>query len=146
MTRPFRLLLIDDDLADLELTARALAAQREPYELLTAASGEAALALLAQTRQDQARPDLILLDLNMPGMHGLDVLSRLKEGARTRTIPVVILTTSDDHGDIERAYHGHANGFVVKPSLLLDQQALMAGLLRYWTRTALTHWPEPRGD
>ncbi len=138
MNRPFRLLLIDDDPIDSELTALALSQQNQPYELRTVHTGEDAFELL----QRSFAPDLILLDLNMPGMHGFDVLSRLKGDKATRAIPVVILTTSDEHADVQRAYDRQASAFLVKPSQLNDQTVLMEKLLQYWTRTTLTHWPE----
>ncbi len=139
MIRAFRLLLIDDDLMDIELAAFALSQQTQPYVLTTAQSGDEALALL----HEHPQPDLILLDLNMPGMNGLEVLTAIKSHEALRMIPVVMFTTSQQRQDIQRAYERHVSGFLMKPRALDEQLALMSQVLEYWTQTSTTHWPEP---
>ncbi len=138
MPRPFRLLLIDDDPMDIELAMLALAEQQHPYEITAVQSGAAALVLLRGGLQ----PDLILLDLNMPGMHGLEVLSALKGDPRLQLMPVVIFTTSSRQQDVQRALGAQANGYLVKPTKLADQARLMTHLMRYWTQTLTPSWPD----
>ena len=123
-TRPVRILLVDDNRADVRLTQEALREGRLTAELHVARDGEEALRFL---RREEAfagrpRPDLILLDLNMPRMDGREVLTELKDDPELRRIPVVVLTTSTARADIESSYDLHANCYVAKP-LDFDQFA-----------------------
>lgn len=110
--RPLRVLLVDDGAADREL-ARGVFDQHKTHVVIdTCASGARALAFLQQP--DTVLPDVILLDLNMPGMSGFDVLNALKSDARLDRIPVVILSSSTHPQDVERAYSLHASSFMTK--------------------------------
>ncbi len=124
-----RVALIDDNPTDRLLAAEALNEACPECALETYASGPAALTHL---RAASRLPDVLLLDLNMPGMDGFDVLKALKRDARLSLIPVVMLTTSDAPADIEQAYALHASSFVVKaPSFgaFVDQLDAFIG---YW--------------
>ena len=120
--RPLQLLLVDDDPGDVALICDALTKYKQQIEVHTAADGIEALEFL---RRDEGhagapRPDLILLDLNMPRMDGREVLAVIKQDPQWVTIPVVVLTTSEQPDDITASYTAHANAYVTKP-LDLDQ-------------------------
>lgn len=108
------LLYVEDNPASLRLMEKLLATHKA-FELLTAASGEAALDIALQ-----ARPDLILLDLNLPGMDGFDVLRQLKEHPATRTIPVIAVTTNAMARDIERGMAAGFSDYLTKPIRVAD--------------------------
>jgi chemotaxis family two-component system response regulator Rcp1 len=89
------------------------------------------------------RPDLILLDLNLPRMDGREVLANIKNDEGLKTIPTVILTTSDAEGDVRKSYQLHANAFLSKPLQLDAFQSLVACLNDFWlTKAKLPHKPE----
>ncbi|RAJ31759.1 response regulator receiver domain-containing protein [Kitasatospora sp. SolWspMP-SS2h] len=110
--RPSRVLLIEDDAGDAVLIGEALN-ERGARDLIQVTDGIAALEHLRDPAS--ARPDLIVLDLNMPRMNGRELLRILKSDESLRTIPVVVLTTSSSPHDISDAYSNHANAYVTKP-------------------------------
>jgi two-component system, chemotaxis family, response regulator Rcp1 len=107
-----RILLVEDSPADVRLTREALADLEEPSDLHVAPDGDSALDFL---RRDGPRPDLILLDLNLPGKDGRELLAELRADPNLHTIPVVVLTTSGEVGDIQRTYDLAATSYVTKP-------------------------------
>lgn len=127
------LLLVEDTPADIALAQAALAHVRQAHTCLPFNDGETALTYL-KTRPD-ALPDLILLDLNLPGMHGREVLAEIKSSIMLRHIPVVILTTSSAQCDSQDAYARHANSFVTKPANLDDYSRTMCEIVHYWFET-----------
>ena len=133
--KPAIILLVEDDPSDQKLVKVSLQKQRIANELHVARSGEEALDFLYQRGryQDGApRPDLILLDLNMPGMGGKEFLRRLKEDKNLKTKPVVILTTSDSEQDIIDSYNLQASGYVKKPVNLDEFKEVMKQIGEYW--------------
>lgn len=120
--RPVEILLVEDDPSDAWITSQALADGKVLNHVTALDNGEAALAYLRQEGEyrDAARPDLVLLDLNLPRKSGHEVLAEIKQDPNLWRIPVVILTTSDAEADVLRSYNGHANCFITKP-LNLDQ-------------------------
>jgi two-component system, chemotaxis family, response regulator Rcp1 len=120
--QPVEILLVEDNPGDVRLTKEALREGKVRNNLSVAADGVEALAFLRREGQYAAapRPDLILLDLNLPKKDGREVLSEIKADDDLRTIPVVILTTSKADEDIVRSYNLHANCYVTKP-VDLDQ-------------------------
>jgi CheY-like chemotaxis protein len=116
------LLIVEDDPGDVLLTREALAGSRFPHNLRVVEDGEAAVAYLRQEGEHAgaARPDLVLLDLNLPRLDGREVLARVKSDPALRTIPIVVLTTSESQEDVRRSYELHANAFVTKPVDLED--------------------------
>ena len=104
--RPVRILLVDDSVADVRLTVAALRRAKVANELHHAGDGEQALAFLRNEppHEGAPRPDLILLDLNMPRMDGRELLVALKRDEALRRIPVVVLTTSADERDVLASY------------------------------------------
>ncbi|MEO3793575.1 response regulator [Nonomuraea sp. B10E15] len=115
--RPIDVLLVEDDQADILLTKEAFDLNKVRNRLNVVNDGEQALAYLRGEGdyRDATRPDLILLDLNLPRMSGSEVLREVKDDPLLRTIPVVILTTSEAEEDILRSYRLHANAYVSKP-------------------------------
>ena len=115
--QPIDILLVEDNPGDIRLTQEALAEAKVKNRLHVVRDGEAALEFLAQSgdSEDAPRPDLVLLDLNLPKKNGMEVLEAMKEDPRNRNIPVVILTTSESEEDILRGYDLQASAFVTKP-------------------------------
>jgi len=115
--RPIEILLVEDDPIDADVTMRALKDGRVRNRIHHVEEGEAAIAFLRRHGEyaSAPRPDLILLDLNMPRMDGHEVLAVIKQHLDWRRIPVVIMTSSDKEKDILAAYDQHANCYVTKP-------------------------------
>lgn len=115
--KPVEILLVEDNPADVRLTMEALKEGRLLNHVSVAEDGVEALAFLRQKGKyaDEARPDLILLDLNLPKKDGREVLAEIKEDPQLRHIPVVVLTTSTAEQDILRTYDLHANCYISKP-------------------------------
>ena len=110
------ILLVEDNPGDVLLTKRALKSGKILHNLHVANDGEAALAFLHDVEYGQApRPDLILLDLNLPKVSGREVLKKIKSNDALASIPVVVLTTSKAEEDILKTYELHANSFITKP-------------------------------
>jgi two-component system, chemotaxis family, response regulator Rcp1 len=144
--RELEVLLVEDDAGDVELTRCALRKSRFQVILSTVDNGEKALAYL--TRQapygDATRPDLILLDLNLPRMDGREVLKELKEDDELRSIPVVILTTSDADSDVRQAYRLGANCYVTKPVNLTRFNEVAELIETFWFQ--VVQLPERKRD
>ena len=114
------ILLVEDNPYDAELTMRALRNRGLANKLLTFADGVEALDFIFGTgeyagRDVSVRPKVILLDLKLPRINGLEVLEKIRADARTKTIPVVILTSSQEESDIVRGYNLGVNSYMVKP-------------------------------
>jgi CheY-like chemotaxis protein len=114
---PIEVLLVEDDSGDVLLTREAFDFNKVRNHLHVVEDGEDAIAFLRRQSPytEAPRPDLILLDLNLPRMDGLEVLAEIKQDTDLRSIPVVVLTTSEAEEDILRSYHLHANAYVSKP-------------------------------
>lgn len=111
-----RVLLVEDNEADIFTIQTLLADSKMHVDLTIARTGELALELLhGEDIILTTLPDLILLDLKLPGLQGRDVLTQIRVHDRTNRIPVIILTSSDDEGDIWSSYEKHANAYVRKP-------------------------------
>jgi len=132
------LLLVEDSPGDVRLTQDAFRAANMAVHMDVAADGVEAMAFL---RHEQAyvaarRPDLILLDLNMPRMDGREVLAEIKKDDSLRTIPIVILTTSDSEDDIAKSYQLHANCYLCKPVQLAAFENLVNSVNDFWLTKA----------
>ncbi len=114
---PIEVLLVEDDPGDVLMTQEAFGEHKVRNKLSVVSDGEEALAYLRRQGEhaEATRPDLILLDLNLPRVDGREVLQVIKEDADLRRIPVVVLTTSQADEDILRSYSLHANAYVTKP-------------------------------
>lgn len=115
------ILLVEDNVTDAELTIRELKKHNMSNNLVHLKNGEDALHFIFATgpyaglRDVQYRPKVVLLDIQMPKVNGIEVLQRIKTDERTRQVPVVILTSSKEHPDIQRCYDLGANSYIVKP-------------------------------
>lgn len=116
-TRDIEILLVEDSPADIRLTQEALKDGKIRNRLHVVTDGEDAMDFLHRRGEytDAVRPDLILLDLNLPRKDGREVLSEIKQDENLRRIPVVILTTSHAEEDVIKSYELHANCYIVKP-------------------------------
>ena len=120
--RPVEILLVEDNAADVRLTIEALKEGKVRNHLSVARDGVEAIDFLKRrgVHASAARPDLILLDLNLPKMDGREVLAEIKADDELKKIPVVVLTTSSAEADILKSYSLHANCYITKP-VDLDQ-------------------------
>jgi CheY-like chemotaxis protein len=115
--RPIEILLVEDDPGDVLITTEALEQSKLANNLHTVENGEEAVAFLRREAPftDAVRPDLVLLDLNLPRRDGREVLAEIKADPELRRIPVVVLTTSSSEEDVLRSYDLHANAYITKP-------------------------------
>jgi CheY-like chemotaxis protein len=113
----YEILLVEDNPADVLLTQEAFSESKIPHKLWCVVDGEEALRFLRQTdeHKDAPRPDVVLLDLNLPKKDGREILAEMKDDPSLRQIPVIVLTTSEAEQDIFRAYKLHANCYLTKP-------------------------------
>ena len=132
--RPVEILLVEDDPADVLLTQEALLGSKIRNNLHVVDDGVEALAFLRQEGRyrDVPRPDLILLDLNMPRKDGREVLADIKEDPGLKTIPVAVLTTSSQDEDILKSYELHANCYITKPVGLEQFATVVQSLDDFW--------------
>jgi two-component system response regulator len=136
------ILLVEDNPADVKITRRALRESGVAAELLVARDGEEALEHLLRQGSHAAdpawrRPDLVLLDLNLPRLTGRQVLERIRATPGLRTIPVVVLTTSHRLEDVRDAYNAGANTYFEKPQDFNRFVEVLQIIQRYWLETAL---------
>jgi CheY-like chemotaxis protein len=131
--RPVSILLVEDNPVDAELAKRALSKGEKPNPVTIASDGQEALDVLAGLGP---LPGLIVLDLNLPKLNGLEVLEQIKNSPLLRSIPVIMLTTSDRVEDITRSYEAGANGYVCKPLLFEDYSRVVDSIRQFWTETA----------
>ena len=135
---PIQVLLVEDSAGDVRLTREAFHEANGAIELHVATDGVEALAFLARTgvHADAPRPDLILLDLNLPRVDGREVLAHIKGQASLETIPTVILTTSDAEVDVRLSYELRANSYLSKPVQLEAFESLVRSINDFWLTKA----------
>jgi CheY-like chemotaxis protein len=141
LPRSFTILMADDDDEDCLLVRDALALNVIPHDLRTVPDGVELLDYLDrrgkyEDRRQSPRPDLILLDLNMPRKDGREALGELKADRRWRQIPVVVLTTSTSDDDISFSYRSGASSYIAKPSTYQAWVELVGTLHKYWFELA----------
>jgi len=137
MSEPIVVLLVEDDEAHAEIVRRNLLANRLTNPLIHVSDGEAALDYLYRRNRfsnptTSPRPGLVVLDLRLPKVDGLEVLRIIKADPKLLAIPVVILTTSNSEEDKQKAYAAHANSYLVKPVDFPQFKKLMESLGYYW--------------
>jgi chemotaxis family two-component system response regulator Rcp1 len=142
--KPIEILLIEDSPGDVRLTIEALKEAKVLNNLTVATDGVEALEILRRNGKhgDSRRPDLILLDLNLPLKDGREVLAEIKADPSLRRIPVVVLTTSRSEEDIARAYDLHANCYITKPVDFKQFITVVQSIEDFW----LTVVKLPRGE
>lgn len=131
-SRTVEVLLIEDSVDDAELTIRALRKRNLANSLYHVEDGLQALEFLHGGDESRPPPRVILLDLKLPKIDGLEVLRRLRADERTRRIPVVVLTSSKEDRDLERAYALGANSYIVKPVDFTKFAEVVGQLGMYW--------------
>lgn len=134
MMRPVEILLVEDNPGDVRLTKEALREGKLSTNLSVAPDGVEALAFLHQQGKyaEAPRPDIVLLDLNLPKMDRREVLANLKADPDLRRIPVVVLTTSQAEQDILRTYDLHANCYITKPVDLDQFITIVQSIEGFW--------------
>ncbi|MFB9991010.1 response regulator [Deinococcus oregonensis] len=142
MKRPLQVLLVDDSPAARNLAEEAFSLATQPCVVTTAASGEQALALLIA--RDTVRPDVVLLDINMPGMSGFEVLDAMKAQPHLRAIPVVMLSMSSAPQDIHQAYTLHANAYLIKSTEFQAFLNQIEQFAAFWSQARLA--PREQGS
>ncbi len=135
---PIEVLLVEDSPGDVRLTQEAFRSSNPSIHLHVATDGVEAMAFLRHegTYAQAPRPDLILLDLNLPKMDGREVLAHIKKDEGLKMIPTVILTTSDAEGDVTRSYQLQANCFLNKPVQLDAFDSLVKSINDFWLKDA----------
>ncbi len=135
--KPIDILLVEDNPGDVRLTREALRDGKVKNNLHVAVDGVDAMAFLHREGQyaDAPRPDVILLDLNLPRKNGREVLAEVKSDPALRRIPVVVLTTSKDDEDVHAAYEFHANCYITKPVDLEQFLKVIRSIEDFWFNT-----------
>ena len=126
------ILLVEDNPVDVDLTLRAFKQRNFTTPIEVARDGEEALAWIPRWEAGEPRPLVILLDLKLPRMDGLEVLRRLREHEASQDLPVVVLTSSSEDRDMDAAYRLHANSYIVKPVNFDKFMDVALQIERYW--------------
>jgi CheY-like chemotaxis protein len=134
---PLNILLVEDDASHAELVIEGLREHRVANSIFHVTNGKDALDYLFRENEysdpeGSPRPHIVLLDLRLPKVDGLEVLKRIKEAELLHSIPVVVLTSSDADRDIQRAYELNANSYIMKPVNFLDFTKMLETLGYYW--------------
>ena len=134
MGKPIEILLVEDNAADADLTESVMKSAKVRNNMSVVTDGEAAISFLRRLGDHHAapRPDLILLDLNLPKKNGQEVLAELQSDDDLKHIPVVILTTSQDEHDVMKSYQLGANCFVTKPVGLAEFRDVVRSIDDFW--------------
>ena len=134
LMKPVEIMLVEDNLADVRLTQEALKEEKLNNNLNVLNDGVEALAFLRHEGQyaNAVRPDLILLDLNLPRKGGREVLEEIKNDPNLKAIPVVVLTVSDAEKDILESYNLHANCYITKPLDLNQFSRVVRSIQDFW--------------
>ncbi len=127
------ILLVEDNPMDVDLTLRAFKRRRVTNTIHVARDGEEALAWLPRWESGEPWPAVILLDLKLPKVDGLEVLRQLKQHPKLRAIPVVVLTTSEESADVKTAYELGVNSYIVKPVEFEKFMDVSEKIDLYWT-------------
>lgn len=130
------ILYIEDSDEDFLSIKRAFRVLGFTDQLIRAESGNEAIKYLKSIKDDKNKPKLILLDLNMPGIDGKEVIKEIKQDKILRKIPVIVLTTSGYEKDIEDCYEGGANSYIVKPFEFENLVKAMSSLKSFWVETS----------
>jgi CheY-like chemotaxis protein len=132
--RTAQVLLVEDNRGDAVLTRRAFKRANLASDIVVAETGEKGLSILRREGEhaEALRPDLILLDLNLPHMHGQDFLQTVKEDPAFKRIPVIVLSSSSADMDVTASYDRHANGYITKPLDAATYDDIVSRIEQYW--------------
>lgn len=132
-----RLLLVEDNLGDIRLTKEAIKASKVDFEMDVISDGELVLDFLNQKGNfsEAERPDLIMLDLNLPKKNGIEILREIKDSPSLRRIPIIAVTTSEADHDVTMAYDLHANAYILKPVDFDDFTKVIKLIDSFWFNT-----------
>ena len=135
--KTLKILLVEDNPGDVRLVLEALKSIKKEYEINIAMDGEEAIDYLRKKDKfvEAPRPDIILLDLNLPKINGLEVLSDIKSDSSQKTIPVIVLSSSEADSDIFESYRCHANCYLTKPSNFQGFIDLFDLIDKFWFNT-----------
>lgn len=136
--KPIKILLVEDNEGDILLTTEALEEGGFPVEQSVVRDGKSALDFLRKLKpyHHESRPDLVLLDINLPKYSGIEVLKIIKSDENLKSIPVIILTTSSSEEDINESYLNYANCFITKPVDLKNFNLAMKKVEDFWVNIA----------
>jgi chemotaxis family two-component system response regulator Rcp1 len=135
--RPIEIMLLEDNIGDVILIQKAFGKSKFATTVTVAEDGELALRMLRREGpfKNQSRPDLILLDLNLPKLDGREILQEVKRDATLSEIPVVVLSGSRAETEIARVYALHANAYIVKPVNFQHLQEIVSNIQSFWFGT-----------
>jgi CheY-like chemotaxis protein len=145
LTRHAEILLVEDNPGDVDLTREGLQGGRIPNRVHVVEDGEEAMAFLRRegAYAGKPRPDLILLDLNLPRRDGREVLEEIKNDQELKAIPVVIFTSSQNGQDVLRSYEAQANCYVTKPIAYSEYVHCIRSILEFWLQSGRLPSPSP---
>lgn len=135
-SEPTNILLVEDNPGDATLISDAFDQVADDVRVHTVSDGAEAMSYLSDHRETGSFPDLLLLDLNVPRVHGLDLLETLQEESELVTLPVIVLTSSQNEDDIAESYDRHANAYLTKPNSHDEYVSLARAVDEFWVRTA----------
>lgn len=130
--QPINIFLVEDNEADVDLVKFCLKKNKLDVDLSVYGNGQDALERLFDENTNSPQPDIILLDINLPGMSGIDVLQKIKENDKTKVIPTVMLTSSKHDEDVIKSYTYHANCYLQKPLDLTSFQNIITTFEQFW--------------
>ncbi|GBE05850.1 MAG TPA: response regulator [Nitrospirae bacterium] len=132
--RPFNILLVEDNAGDIRLVKEGLKEGKLYHNLHVVEDGEKAMEFLRQEAEFSGapRPDIVLLDLNLPRKDGREVLAEIKNDMKLKNIPIIVLTTSDAEQDITKTYEHHANCYVTKPVDFEQFNRVITAIEKFW--------------
>lgn len=137
--RKLKLLLVEDNEHDVFMINEGIEDLDIPCDLLVKNNGEEAInylnELITKEELHEKEPDIILMDINMPIMDGIEALRRIKNNDKLKHIPVVMLTTSSRKEDVVNAYKEHSSSYIVKPDDIFELEKVLSVIKDYWTRT-----------
>lgn len=139
MTSQLRVLLVEDNPIDIVLLKQGLESQRFKVKIAVAQNVEEAISMLENQEHNKGieKPNLIILDLNLPGANGLELLEFTKNDNRFKHIPVIVLTSSLDKDSLRKSYKNYASCFIQKPQNLSELGEMSKSVVDYWSKVAI---------
>lgn len=135
--KSLKIMLVEDNEDHAELVIRSFNNSSIKNDIIRMKDGEEALSYLMEDKNSELAkkrfmPNLILLDLRLPKIDGLNVLKEIKRHKKLKKIPVIVLTSSESHLDMENSYSNHANSYLVKPTVYSEYEAMIGQISEYW--------------